>query len=75
MACVHFVVSGLCRRAMIWPFHQGSPRLTLKSSLWGWSERNCPASLLEDMNVAARILEDPWEEEDGTLTIHCVDFH
>lgn len=31
-------------------------------------------SFLEDVSLAARVLKDRWKEEDGSLTIQCVDF-
>lgn len=41
----------------------------LKSFLWSWSEKNRLVSYLEDMSLAAGILEDEWKKEDGGLTI------
>ena len=37
--------------------------------------KNCLVSFLEDVSLAARVLKDRCKEEDGSLTIQCVDFH
>lgn len=46
-----------------------TPRLILKSFLWSWSEKNHLVSYLENISLAARVLEDEWKEEDGSLTL------
>lgn len=68
---------GLSRRVRIWPgdFIGRLRDLCWSTFLWGCSEKNCLVFYLQNVSLAAEVLEDEWKEGMVVLTMQYVDLH